>query len=48
MAFSDCASRKKLTAMQAIVPTLGHSRVNPCVYFKPIAQATSNKPASRR
>jgi len=41
-------SSAMLTAMAANVPTVGHSRVNPSVYFKPIAQPTSNKPATVR
>ena len=36
------------TIMAAIVPTLGHSRVKPSVYLRPMAQATSNSPASRK
>lgn len=36
---------QKLPPIAATVHTLGHSRVNPSVYFKPIAQPTSNSPA---
>jgi hypothetical protein len=34
-----------LRTMPAIVRTLGHSRVKPRVYFKPIAQPASSNPA---
>src|SRR5690554_1887042 len=40
------ASRYMLTTMAANVMTDGHNRVNPCVYFKPIAHATSSKAAT--
>jgi hypothetical protein len=32
--------------MAASVPTLGQGRLKPSVYFRPIAQATSNNPAT--
>jgi hypothetical protein len=34
--------------MAATVTTVGISRENPCVYFKPTAHTTSNKPAAMR
>lgn len=34
-----------LAARAASVPMLGHKRVKPSVYLRPIAQATSSKPA---
>ena len=44
--FSACASKTKLNAMQVTVATVGHRRVKPCVYFKPIAHPTSKSPAT--
>ncbi len=41
-------SKPRLIAIAATVPTVGHSRVKPSVYFRPIAQPTSNGPASTR
>src|SRR5690606_41780424 len=37
-----------LTTIATIVQMLGHRRVNPSVYFRPIAQPTSSKPAMNR
>src|SRR3989339_1903962 len=41
-------SSPRLTTMAATVPTVGQSRVKPSVYLRPIAQPTSNRPASTR
>jgi hypothetical protein len=35
-------------AIDTPVATVGQNRVNPFVYFRPIAQPISNRPASRR
>jgi len=40
--FVACASNTTLAVPMASTYTLGHSRVNPCVDFNPIAHATSN------
>lgn len=37
-----------LAAMAAIVPTLGHNRVNPAVDLSPIAQTISSSAATSR
>src|SRR5690606_19137966 len=37
----------KLITKAAMVTTLGQSRVNPSLYFSPIAQAISNRPAKK-
>ena len=42
--FSACASNMKLNAIQMTVATVGHRRVKPWVYFKPIAHPTSREP----
>src|SRR5690554_2388912 len=38
-------SSTTLTTMETTVPMVGHKRVKPSVYFKPIAQPISNRPA---
>jgi hypothetical protein len=38
-------SNPMLTTIAATVQTVGQNRVNPSVYFRPIAQPTSNRPA---
>jgi hypothetical protein len=35
-----------LAIIATIVPTVGHSRVKPALYFSPIAQPISNNPAT--
>ena len=41
-------SRNMLNASVTAVKTLGQSRVKPSLYFRPTAQATSNRPATNR
>jgi|GEM_PF-6179277 len=46
--FMAMPSRPRLIIMESTVPTVGQRRVNPSVYLSPIAQPTSNKPATTR
>src|SRR5690554_902714 len=41
-------SSTTLTTMDTTVPMVGHKRVKPSVYFKPIAQPISNRPATSK
>lgn len=44
--FAACDSSTMLATIPSPVNTLGHSRVNPSVYFIPIDQPTSSRPAT--
>lgn len=46
--FNAIASRPKLSAIAAIMATLGQNLVRPSEYLRPRAQAISSNPASRR
>src|SRR5262245_19841880 len=41
-------SSQRLMSIDSAVQRLGHSRVKPAVYFSPMAQPTSNSPATTR
>src|SRR5579885_1322455 len=45
MARSELARNQKLAAIASTVPTLGHRRVKPSVYLRPVAQRISQTPA---
>jgi hypothetical protein len=48
MVLSATANNHTLRAMDAAVQRLGQSLVNPSVYFKPVAQPISKRPATTR
>lgn len=41
-------SKPRLITIEITVPTVGQKRVKPCVYLSPMAQPTSNRPATIR
>src|SRR5690606_11417830 len=47
-AFMASPSRYTLIAIDARVAAVGKGRVNPSVYFRPMAQPISNRPATKR